>query len=80
MSNLFNNFIFEPILETLLWIYNNIALGDLGVAIIMFTILIRTILFPFFYKSSKDQALMRKLQPTVNKIKKGREKRIFNYA
>lgn len=70
MANLFNNFIFEPILEILLWIYNNLALGDLGLAIIMLTIFIRIVLFPFFYKSSKDQALIRKLQPKVDEIKK----------
>lgn len=69
MANLFNSFIFEPILQTLLWIYNTLAFNDLGFAIIILTIFIRFILFPFFYKSSKDQALIRKLQPQVDAIK-----------
>jgi YidC/Oxa1 family membrane protein insertase len=70
MNNIFNNFVFEPILEILSWIYNNIAFNDLGLAIIFLTILIRVILFPFFLKSSKDQALIKKIQPQVEKIKK----------
>ncbi len=70
MAQLFNNFIFEPILSLLVWIYENLSFGDLGLAIIFLTIFIRFVLLPFFYKSSKDQALIRKLQPRVNEIKK----------
>ncbi|KXB08622.1 hypothetical protein AKJ56_00735 [candidate division MSBL1 archaeon SCGC-AAA382N08] len=70
MVHLFNNYIFEPILSLLVWIYQNLSLGELGLAIIILTILIRVVLLPFFYKSSKDQALIRKLQPRVDEIKK----------
>jgi YidC/Oxa1 family membrane protein insertase len=70
MANLFNNYVFEPILSLLIWVYQNISLGDLGLAIIILTLLIRVVLLPFFYKSSKDQALIRKIQPKVNEIKK----------
>jgi len=70
MVKLFNSLIYRPILNLLVWIYQNLAFDHLGIAIIILTIIIRFILLPFFYKSSKDQALIRKIQPKVDKIKK----------
>lgn len=66
---MFDALFFEPILALLKSIYSNVAFSDLGIAIVLLTILIRVVLFPFFYRSAKDQALMRKIQPHVEKIK-----------
>lgn len=68
MSQLFHKYLYEPILAILVFIYQNIAFGDLGLAIIILTIFIRVVLFPLFYKSAKDQAIMRELQPKIKKI------------
>ena len=74
MVSLFNNLIFEPLLSLLVWIYNTLSFGDLGLAIIILTFFIRLILLPLFFKSSKDQTLVRKLQPEVDKIKQKHKK------
>jgi len=68
MTNLFKSIFYEPILSVLVFIYNNLAFHDLGLAIIFLTILVRIVLFPLFYKSAKDQALLSRLQPKVKKI------------
>lgn len=68
MSNLFNTYLYEPILAALVFIYENIAFHDLGISIILLTFLIRIVLFPLFYKSAKDQSLMQRLQPHIQKI------------
>ena len=68
MAALFNSYVYSPILSVLLFIYNSVAFSDLGVAIIILTILIRVVLFPLFYKGAKDQAIMQKLQPHIKKI------------
>ncbi len=68
MGNLFSTYIYEPILAALVFIYNNLAFGDLGIAIILLTVVIRFILLPVFYKSAKDQTLLQKLQPHIKKI------------
>jgi len=68
MINLFNNFIYEPLLAVLVFIYQNIAFGDLGLSIILLTIFVRVVLFPVFWKSAKDQALMNRLQPHIKQI------------
>ncbi len=40
----------------------------MGLAITILTIAIRVVLFPFFYKSAKDQALMQRIQPRIKEI------------
>lgn len=44
--------------------------GNMGVAIILFTILIRTIIFPLTLSSLKAAHKMRQLQPELSKLKK----------
>ncbi|KKU88937.1 hypothetical protein A3I34_00290 [Candidatus Jorgensenbacteria bacterium RIFCSPLOWO2_02_FULL_45_12] len=68
MTALFYTFIYEPILSVLVFIYRDISFGDLGLAIIILTILVRIVLFPIFYKSAKDQTVMQKLQPKAKEI------------
>lgn len=68
MIELFHSYVYQPIFLALVFIYQNVAFEDLGLAVIILTILVRVVLLPFFYKSSKDQALMSKLQPYVKKI------------
>jgi len=68
MSNLFNAYLYQPILAVLVFIYDNIAFRDLGLSIILLTFFVRIILFPLFYKSAKDQSLMQRLQPHIQKI------------
>jgi len=68
MAGLFNSYVYEPLLSVLLFIYNSVAFSDLGVAIILLTVLIRVVLFPLFYKGAKDQAIMQKLQPHIKKL------------
>lgn len=68
MAYLFNMYIYAPILSVLIFIYQYIAFHDLGVAIILLTILVRVVLFPIFFKSAKDQALMQRIQPHILEI------------
>jgi len=68
MMNFFKGVFYKPILSVLVFIYNHLAFHDLGLAIILLTILVRIVLFPLFYKSAKDQALLSRLQPKVKKI------------
>lgn len=68
MVEIFNTYLYKPILAVLIFIYQNLAFEDLGLAIIILTIFIRIVLFPLFYKSAKDQALMQRIQPHIKKI------------
>jgi len=48
---IFNEALYRPLFNTLIWIYNIIPGNDLGIAIILLTILIRFILYPLSKKA-----------------------------
>lgn len=68
MGNLLNEILYRPLFNGLVLLYNSIALEDLGLAIILLTILIRVILFPLFHESLRHQRLTQELQPHIKKI------------
>lgn len=70
MSNLFNTYLYEPILNLLVFLYNIIPGGDLGVAIIVLTILIKIALLPLSKQAIKSQKALQDLQPKIEEIKK----------
>src|SRR5690606_26437114 len=45
------------------------ATGNLGIAIIVFTLIVRLLLLPITWKSLKAQKVMRELQPELKKLK-----------
>lgn len=69
MNTLWNNFIYEPIYNTLVFIASNVAFKDVGLAVLIVTVLIRFILMPLSKKSIISQYKMRLLQPKLDEIK-----------
>lgn len=67
---MFNEILYRPIFNALVLLYNYAAWQDLGIAIILLTVLIRIILFPLFHISMRHQLVMQRLQPHVKKIQK----------
>lgn len=70
MSNIFNVILYQPIFNLLVFFYNTIPGHDVGVAIIVLTIVIRLILWPFAQKSLKSQKAMQTIQPKIEELKK----------
>ena len=64
----FDEFIVRPILNLLMAIYSLIP--DFGISIIVFTILVRLLLWPLIKKQLHQAKAMRKMQPELVKIKK----------
>ncbi len=76
---LFSGLFYRPIYNGLIFLASIAPNNDLGIAIILLTILIRTILLAPSQKSMKSQRRMQDLQPRLNKIKeqhKGDQQRI----
>jgi len=69
ISNLFNTFFYEPLYNGLIGLMSLIPWADVGVAIIIFTFLVKLILFPLSQKAVRTQAKMKKLEPRINEIK-----------
>ncbi len=68
--NIFELFIVQPIFNLLLFIYSVVPYADFGVAIIIFTIIIRFAMWPLVVKQLHQVKAMRKLQPELARIKK----------
>jgi len=69
MSFLWNEILYKPLLNLLVFLYNIIPGHDLGIAIILLTILIRFAILPSSIKASRSQRKMQKLVPELNKLK-----------
>ena len=61
------SFLTKPISYSINWFYSYV--GNFGLAIIAFTILMRLILFPLANTSFKSMAKMKKLQPDMQRLK-----------
>jgi len=68
--NLFDTVIIQPIFNLLLGLYSLIPGGDFGVALILFTIIVRLALWPLLKKQLHQARAMQKLQPELVRIKK----------
>ena len=69
LSNIWNLVLYQPLLNALAFLVSIIPGGDVGVAVIILTILVKVILFPLTQKSIENQAAMNILAPELNKIK-----------
>lgn len=68
--NIFDILIVQPIFNLLIGIYSLVPGGDFGVSLIIFTVLVRFVMFPLVKKQLHQTKIMRKLQPELAKIKK----------
>ncbi len=75
---IFNVVFYQPIYNLLVYLYDVLPFGGIGLAIIIVTILIKGILFPFTFKMLKSQRAMQEIQPKIaairEKYKDDREK------
>ena len=69
LTLLYNDIIYRPLLNLLVFFYNIIPGHDIGVVIILLTLLIRLALAPSFHKSLKSQKAMNDLQPKLTELR-----------
>lgn len=69
MSQLFTVVLLQPILNALVWLYNVVPGQDIGIAIILITILIKLILYPLTAAQLKQQRALQSLQPKIDEIR-----------
>lgn len=70
MMWLYTELLFRPILNILIWLYGTIPGADLGIAIIVLTIIVKAILYPLTAQQLKQQKAMQELQPKIAEIRK----------
>lgn len=69
IGSLFHTFIFVPLYNALIGLISVIPFGDVGVAVIVLTILVKLALSPLSLKAVKTQFVMRELEVPLKEIK-----------
>lgn len=70
MANLYNIILYQPIFNFLVWLYNVLPGHDIGLAIVVLTIFIKLLLYPFSLQALKAQKALSDLQPKIDELKK----------
>jgi YidC/Oxa1 family membrane protein insertase len=70
MGDLWNTLIVQPIFNLLVFIYGILPGHNFGLSIIIFTIVVRLLMWPLVKKQLHQVKVMRKIQPELKRIKK----------
>lgn len=70
MIQLYNTFLYEPIFNALIYLYHVLPGQDLGVAIIVLTVVIKLLLFWPSLSALKSQKKLQDTQPKIDAIRK----------
>ena len=69
MSYLFNLFFYEPLYNGLIFLIGVLPRADIGIVVVLFTCIVKLILFPLSKKSVLTQIRMKEIQPELDAIK-----------
>jgi YidC/Oxa1 family membrane protein insertase len=69
MSYLYTHFIYTPLYNGLVGLSDLLPFLDAGLIIILFTIIVKLVLFPISKKAVRTQAMMKLVEPELNAIK-----------
>ncbi|MEK7090321.1 MAG: YidC/Oxa1 family membrane protein insertase [Patescibacteria group bacterium] len=69
LSTIYNEILFKPLFNALVFLTSVVPFADLGVAVVILTVIVRFVIFPFTHKSIKTQAKMREIEPELKKIR-----------
>jgi len=69
LGDIYNAILYKPLFNLLVYFYNIIPGHDIALAIILLTVFIKLILWPFFAQSIKAQKSMQNIQPKIEELK-----------
>jgi len=67
---MFHTLFYQPTLNALLWIHQAIPGADFGVAIVLLTVAVRTLLIPVAKQGIQSQAALQRIQPELKTFRK----------
>jgi YidC/Oxa1 family membrane protein insertase len=69
MTYLYHTFIYEPLYNGLVALSDILPFLDAGIIIVLFTLIVKLVLFPISKKAVRTQAMMKLVEPELNAIK-----------
>ncbi|TSC87003.1 MAG: preprotein translocase subunit YidC [Parcubacteria group bacterium Gr01-1014_8] len=70
ISAIFNALVYTPLYNGLVFFVDVVPLHDVGIAVVILTLVVRVILFPLSRQAVRTQAAMREVAPEIDEIKK----------
>ncbi|MFA6097516.1 MAG: membrane protein insertase YidC [Candidatus Paceibacterota bacterium] len=68
LAYIYNEIIYRPLFNLLVWFYNVIPGHDIGVAIVLLTLFVRLLLYGTNSRSIKSQRQLQEIQPKIKEI------------
>lgn len=68
MGLIFHNLVYQPLYNLIIAFYNTISFDDFGIAIVLVTIIIKTVLIPVSKKQIESQKKMQEIQPKLKAL------------
>src|SRR3989338_11587966 len=75
MAALFNEIVYRPLVNALVFLTGVLPFHDLGFAVILLTVAVRLLLFPFSHRPIVAQHKMRLIEPEIQKLRDGAKDR-----
>lgn len=69
ISSIFNTIFYEPLLNGLVFLIGVVPFHDVGIAVVVLTVIVRLIIFPFTHKATVTQSKIKQLEPELKEIK-----------
>lgn len=69
-NTIWHTFFFDPVYNGLVFFIDTVPNGDVGIAIILTTVVVKTILLPLSIKAAKTQKVIKDIDPKIKEIKK----------
>lgn len=69
LIELYNTILYQPLFNILIFFYNIVPIKDIGIAIILITILVRLLLYPLSKSSIESQKKLQELKPQIDELK-----------
>lgn len=71
---MFHTLFYEPIYNLIVVVLTFVPLHDIGAAIVIVTLIVKTLLLPFNMSTLRTQYMMKKIEPEMNKVKELQKK------
>src|SRR3989344_3865333 len=68
---LWNTYLYQPLFNTLIWIYNNFTAQNFGWAVVYLAILVRVVLLPFTIMEERNKIRNLRLVDAVKEVERG---------
>lgn len=69
ITSIFHLFFYQPLYNAFIFLVNIVPYHDAGIAVVVLTIIVQFIIFPFRHKSVVTQRKMKEIEPEIRRIK-----------